>query len=92
MSGWDEKMEELRGRFIDRTKAHGRSLEYELPGRDQLEAIAHRINGSAGMFGFTQLGTAAEALEEALRNQCDDEVVSQHVDRLRQEIDRLQAR
>ena len=92
MSGWDEKMEELRGRFIDRTKAHGRSLEYELPGRDQLEAIAHRINGSAGMFGFTDLGMAAEELEEALRDECDDEVLSRHIHRLRQEIDRLHAR
>ncbi len=44
------------------------------------------------MFGFTDLGTAAEELEEALRDECDDEVLSRHVHRLRQEIDRLHAR
>lgn len=92
MTGWDEKMGELRRRFIERAIAHGRHLDDDPLDRGQLEDIAHRISGSAGMFGFTGLGRAAEAFEEALRNQCDDAALGRHAALLREEIGKLQAR
>ncbi|HEY0629522.1 MAG TPA: Hpt domain-containing protein [Sphingomicrobium sp.] len=93
MTGWDDKMSGLRQRFIDRTAAD-RALLGDGIRRDrgELELIAHRISGSAGMFGFVELGTAAEELEEAIRNLCDESTLEKHVMRLDAEIDRIQPR
>ena len=91
MTGWDEKMGELRRRFLDRTIADGGLLKAGPLDRDQLEAIAHRISGSAALFGYADLGTAAGALEEAYREGCDDIALALHIERLCRAIDRLQA-
>ena len=91
MTGWDDRMGQLRQRFVERTAAD-RALLGEDVARDgeELEGIAHRISGTAGMFGFVELGITAEALEEAIRNQCDEAFLEKHIQRLRREIDRIQ--
>ena len=93
MTGFDEKMVAFRQRFIDRTMA-GRALldNGAEPELGDLEMLAHRISGSAGMFGYVELGLAAEALEEAIRTGSDAEIRSFLTRRLADEIDRLQPR
>ena len=93
MTGWDEKMGQLRQRFVDRTTAD-RALLGKGPPRDpkELETIAHRINGSAGMFGYAEVGIAAEELEEAIRSGCGEQMLEAHIERLGQAIDRIQPR
>ena len=93
MTGWDDKMGQLRQRFVDRTAADrawlGRCVPHD---RGELESAAHRINGSAGMFGFVELGIAAEALEEALRDGRDEASLEELIRRLGDEMDRIQPR
>jgi HPt (histidine-containing phosphotransfer) domain-containing protein len=52
--------------------------------------IAHRISGSAGMFGFTSLGAAAQDFEDALRPGDDKAVMLRN--RLLAELGALQDR
>ena len=93
MNGWDGRMAELRERFVQRTLGD-RAVIAAGPrdGRDLLEAAVHRISGSAGMFGFQTLGEAAEALEQAIRDNRPEQEVAALAGLLASEIDGLQAR
>ena len=92
MTGFDKKMVAFRQRFIDRAMAGRPFLDEVEPDIGDLEMLAHRISGSAGMFGYVELGLAAEALEEAIRAGSDAETRCLLTRRLADEIDRLQPR
>lgn len=75
---FDAKAREIRGRFI--AKASGqeprlRALVSQLgvscttETLEELQFIVHQLAGSAGTFGFPEIGTAAEAVEVELRAQ-----------------------
>ena len=66
MSDLEQRLAHLRDRFLERCKADRASLSSAIDEVQQVE-IAHRISGSAGMFGLASLGAAAQDLEDALR-------------------------
>lgn len=57
----------LRGKFRERTIGDARRLREATAegeaGRREIEHILHGLAGAAGMFGFTDLGEAAGALD-----------------------------
>lgn len=82
------KLDALRGRFVERCRDDALGLAGTNEVDDQM-AIAHRISGSAGMFGYQALSDAAQALEEALRRGSNGEDERQ---RLKEALDALQER
>jgi HPt (histidine-containing phosphotransfer) domain-containing protein len=89
MSDLDQRFASLRERFLERCQADWTSLSGHLTDDEQIE-MAHRISGSAGMFGFSSLGAAAQDLEQALRE--DDGNAARLKARLLAELRALQAR
>lgn len=65
-------MAALTARFVARAAEERRDLEGALArmagdpvaGREALGRVAHRIAGSAGLFGFSEIGGAAASLDE----------------------------
>ena len=92
MSDWDAKMDALKSRFVERTGRDGTLLAQSgIADLDLAQTISHRISGSAGMFGFSELGKCAEALEDAVRSGCGSADLEKKIARLIEEIGRLQA-
>ena len=89
MSDLELRLAQLRERFLERCEADRASLFGTLDEDQQIE-IAHRISGSAGMFGLPSLGAAAQDLEEALR--IGDRTAASLKNRLLAELGALQAR
>lgn len=58
----------LRGRFLERLPSDKAALAQAMrdPGRAGLQHLAHRLAGSAGVFGFPDLSRAAGAVDVAL--------------------------
>ena len=67
MTEFDDKMAELRQRFVDRCPAWLGDLDAALDARDgeAVARLAHRLAGNAGMFGYPELSEAAAELESA---------------------------
>src|SRR5690606_26482315 len=61
-------MDELQGRFADRSAAEREELQaaWAADDRDVLKRLAHSLAGSAGLFGYPDLSNAARDLEAAL--------------------------
>jgi HPt (histidine-containing phosphotransfer) domain-containing protein len=89
MNDLERHLARLRERFLERCQADWTSLSGHLTDDEQIE-IAHRISGTAGMFGLTSLGAAAQDLEQALRE--DDGNAVRLKARLLAELRALQAR
>lgn len=70
MSEFDVRMAQLSARFVLRAAAEETTLRQAVQECDWVEArrLAHSLSGSAAMFGFPQVGSAAQALEEAIDN------------------------
>lgn len=61
-------MAALRDKFLDRCRSDAAILaDRDTIDADELIAIVHRLSGTAGIFGFTELSEAAERTENALR-------------------------
>ena len=60
-------MAALRLRFRERASRDARTLAEALPGleRDVLRRTSHGLAGTAGIFGFHEIGDAAQLLEDA---------------------------
>lgn len=90
MSGFDDRMAQLRARFIVRAREDRNALR-EGGGagdRARLREIAHSLAGNGGIFGFPEISAAASAIEDAL----DEDAPAETLDRLcRQLDDRLAA-
>jgi HPt (histidine-containing phosphotransfer) domain-containing protein len=71
MTDFDDRMAELRSRFIEQAGKDRERLAEALRNDDHatLSRIAHGLSGRAGMFGFPDVSEKAAALESAL----DDE-------------------
>ena len=65
MSGWDERMEQLRARFRARAAEDRARLVTALGSGDRaaVRSIAHGLSGSGGTFGFPEVSAAAETVE-----------------------------
>lgn len=68
MTGFDARMAALRQRFIDQAAAEEVLIRTALAGGDwpKLRDLSHGLSGRAGMFGFSEVGDAAQAVEEAI--------------------------
>lgn len=64
-----EKLRPLIPKFLERTNAALAQLQAALAAGDArtLQDIGHRLRGTAGGFGFDQLGEFAKQLEEAAK-------------------------
>ena len=67
MTDFADKMAELRQRFVARCPAWLEDLGAALDACDDqaVAALAHRIAGNAGMFGYPELSEVAAELENA---------------------------
>lgn len=65
MSGFNERLEGLRKRFIARCGERADQLELALSQgrREQVASIAHDIAGTGGIFGFDDLSIEARSLD-----------------------------
>ena len=73
MTTLDHRLAELAAKFVARLPAEGAALTAALE-HDDPEALldhAHKLAGSAGLFGHQKIGVAALALEEAILAQQD---------------------
>ncbi len=68
MNDLDDRLAALRQCFIDQAATQATQLRAAAIGEDRpaLRQLSHSLSGRAGMFGFTHLGEAAQALEEAI--------------------------
>jgi HPt (histidine-containing phosphotransfer) domain-containing protein len=64
-----EKLRPLIPTFLERTNAAVAQLQAALAAGDAhaLQEIGHRLRGTAGSYGFDQLGNYAKQLEEAAK-------------------------
>lgn len=70
-------MAEFRERFLERSARDAESIRQALATCDHaaIRIVCHGLSGSAGMFGFADVGTFAEAVEQAVdRGAGEDEV------------------
>ena len=74
MSGFEEKMAQLRQRFLVRAEdERGQLIAAATAGdRSEMRRLAHGLSGSAGVFGFPEIGLDAQALEEAVDAGADE--------------------
>ena len=61
----------LRNRFIERAQADAREIEHHLndaqnSGQRQLQMIVHRLAGTAGTLGFSQVGDIALGIDKSI--------------------------
>ena len=68
MTAFDDRLRELRQRFIDRSRSDRDSLVAALAADDRLELqrLAHSLAGAGGLFGFPEISDAGQRLEDAL--------------------------
>jgi HPt (histidine-containing phosphotransfer) domain-containing protein len=70
MNGYDAAMAKLRVRFVARAaedllKLRGHQSSVPLA-RNDLHSLVHRLAGSAGLFGFTEISRLAGELDDRL--------------------------
>lgn len=77
MSGFDDKMAQLRTRFLERAKDERAQLIAATATMDRAEILrlSHGLSGSAGVFGFPAISLHAQAVEEALDEGADEQEV-----------------
>ena len=65
MNEIERKLAALKAKFLALGLQRADALEAALAAgdRDEVKAIAHGISGTAGMFGFTDIGRSAARLE-----------------------------
>ncbi|GLR48685.1 Hpt domain-containing protein [Sphingomonas astaxanthinifaciens] len=63
----DDPMGPLRERFRARAATHAEALDRAVAAQDEaaLVALAHKLAGSAAIFGFAELGACASQIDEA---------------------------
>ena len=69
----DARFDALKARFRREAAEYG--VRARLADRAELERIAHRLSGNAGMFGYGDVGDRAGALEDALRDEAGEEEI-----------------
>lgn len=87
----EERMAELRARFVARSISEKPLLLAALAAMDraELRRIAHGMAGGAGLFGCPALGRAGSALEIAIADEGPDLLVQAMCGKLLAEIDLL---
>ena len=78
MNPLEERMAALRARFVERAREERVAIAEAMDGalaRDALRRRGHSIAGTAGLFGFDEIGEDAKALEEAIDEDASDREV-----------------
>ena len=77
MSAFEQKMAQLRERFLLRAEDERAQLvaAATVGDRAEMRRLAHGLSGSAGVFGFPEIGLHAQALEEAVDRGADEEEI-----------------
>ena len=85
----ESRLAELKIRFRAQLVSQAAILNHALEtgGRDVILETCHARAGRAGMFGETAIGDAAREVEEALREDVDDELLTVLVKRLLDRVD-----
>jgi HPt (histidine-containing phosphotransfer) domain-containing protein len=80
MSEISDKMADLRRRFAVRAYEDAARIQVAFEAGDHVEvrALAHRLAGAAGIFGFAEVGEAARALEDAPQDRDRIDALSAH--------------
>jgi histidine phosphotransfer protein HptB len=84
----DPDMAELVGLFVSEIPSRIDAIREAWAGRQlhTLKHLVHQVRGSSAGFGFPAIGTAAGALEDALRargtEEADLEQIAKHLDEL----------
>jgi len=68
MTGFEEKLEALRARFVQRAAVDADAIAERATAGDwaAVRDVSHGLAGRAGMFGFAALSDAAKDLEDAV--------------------------
>ena len=68
MTAFDDRLRELRQRFIDRSRSDRDALAAALAADDrpELQRLGHSLAGAGGLFGFPEISDAGQRLEDAL--------------------------
>lgn len=68
MTGFDDRLADLRARFVERVGKDRAAMSAALDAKDHIamRRIAHSLTGNAGIFGFPEITDAARAIEDAL--------------------------
>ena len=77
----------LRAGFVERCREDRKRLAEASPGDEVFASLVHRLAGAAGCFGFVDLGEAASAVDQALRN--GEQPATARVDALMRELARV---
>ena len=85
-----ERIQALRGRFLERARADRNAIAaaWDAGDDEALRGLSHGLAGNAGMFGYAEIGEAARNLEDALS---EDRPVDDLVGRLLSMLDALDA-
>lgn len=77
MTPFEQRMAEFHERFLERAARDAESISQALSAGDHatVRTICHGLSGNAGMFGFADVGTLAEAVEHAVERHANDEEV-----------------
>jgi HPt (histidine-containing phosphotransfer) domain-containing protein len=79
----DPDMAELITEFVEAMPARSESIleAYRTRDADTLKRLTHQLKGSAGGYGFPTVGTAAGAIEHALKTALDPAAALADLDR-----------
>ena len=68
MTAFEQRMAEFHARFLVRAAEDADKIEAALADGDftALRVICHGLSGNAGMFGFAELGSQAQAVEDTV--------------------------
>lgn len=68
MNGFEDRMAQLRARFVTRATRERDELKAARTrgDRQEMRRLAHSLSGAGGLFGFPDISEAAEQLERAI--------------------------
>jgi PAS domain S-box-containing protein len=86
----DQEMAELIAEFVRALPSKLQELSDTASAKDstKMAALAHKLKGSSGMYGFPQLSAVAKSLEKACKEQ-DDELLTEALHELEKIISRI---
>ncbi len=72
MTDFDQRMAELRARFVARVCGEREELILALASGDtaEIRRIGHGLSGAGGVVGFPEISAAAQQVEEAVDADC----------------------
>lgn len=88
MNDFEQRIEALKARFVERAAADRSALDHAWVTRDDdtLRRISHSLAGNAGLFGYPKLSDAARDLEEALDRPAPEEQLRRKLDAVMAQI------